>query len=439
MGTELDKKDVKADKPAKDAEQGKAARTVGAMYSFVRIILIFVLIGYLVWTLAKDNPKFKRIIDRFTTAQVPADRAGEMLSSSGETMGTFWNVKVYMPPKGWTVEKLTEAVREPLDRIDLMMSTYRPDSEVSRFNASESTDWFEVSLETALVVKMARDVSEKTGGALDITVAPLVNFWKFGPDKKPLEEFPSDDEIEKVRAKTGFRKLEVRINPPALKKSVPELSIDLSAIAKGYSVDLVVKALRDAGLENFMVDVGGETYCAGSKGEKDAEAEGYRNEWLMAIEKPQPMSPGAEGESVDGATPQFYRIVRVKDMAIATSGNARNAFMIGGKRFSHIIDPERGRPTEFKDGAPETGSVSVFGPECVMADAYATALFVLGPDKGIELADSLELPVLFILHSPDGGEGEGNEYANGSGGYTERVSKKFSAIRAEKMTVSRRY
>ena len=406
-------------------ENQKKSGGPNPLFSLVRTVLILAAAGYLVWTVVKGNPKVRDMIDRLAAAQQPAAKA--MISASGESMGTFWNVKIFDPPKGWDESKITSVVQPVLDHVDGLMSTYKPDSEISRFNHSESTDWFSVSAETARVVGLAQEIAEKTEGALDITVGPLVNFWKFGPDKTPLTEFPSEDVINAVRAKTGYQNLEVRLDPPALKKRIPELCLDLSAVAKGFSVDVVSDALKNEKAANFMVDVGGETYCYGTKGEVAPGKPVYSNRWLMGIEKPVKTSPGIVSEPsafLEERAPQFHRIVWMDNRAIATSGDAHNAFEIGGKRYSHIIDPATGKPTEMTNDAsgPEVGSVSVFDESCARADALATALYVLGPDRGTAFAERLNLPVLYLLRDTQ----------NPDGPCSEKTSSAFADIPSER-------
>ncbi|MBO7679929.1 MAG: FAD:protein FMN transferase [Thermoguttaceae bacterium] len=369
---------------SENAAENKAKS--GGMFGSIRSILVIVMIGFLLYTLGKENPKVQAIFQRFSLAQQAADPSA-VLRIGGETMGTFYTVQIACPPRAWDAEKLRGVVEDVLSRVDDAMTTYRDDSYVSRFNASDSTDWFEVSAETAEVVALAQEISGQLDGAFDITVAPLVNAWRFGPDKTALTALPGDDQIEAIRQKCGYQKLEVRAEPsPALKKAIPELMIDLSGIAKGYAVDKVAEALAADGLENCMVNVGGEIRCSGAKGDIP---------WTLAIEKPIPTKTG---------DPQIYRLFRPGAIALATSGGSRNYSVVAQKMFSHIIDPRTGRPTELRGAdAPrpdfELGSVSVFDASCARADALATGLFVLGPEEGKAAADRLEEPVLFVSRS----------------------------------------
>ncbi|MDR0869299.1 MAG: FAD:protein FMN transferase [Planctomycetaceae bacterium] len=314
--------------------------------------------------------------------------------AKGSTMATSYSVKVRDFPKSKNVDawsSVAEKIQRCLDDIDCRMSTFKPDSEVSRFNMSDSTDWFSVSPETAEVAELALDVSRLTDGAFDITVAPLVDCWGFGAKEQSFRQaaLPPENEINEIKKRIGFDKLSVRLNPPALKKSVPELSVDLSAIAKGYAVDCVVRLLEQLKFKNYMVEVGGEVRCRGNKGEQGS--------WVVGIEKPL-IVPQGEFPGL------WEKKLPMSDSALATSGDYQNYHTVGTVRYSHIIDPRTGYPTE-KIAAGETapaerlGSVSVFDKDCARADALATALFVLGEQKGLEFAERERLPVLFLLRT----------------------------------------
>ncbi|MBR5627252.1 MAG: FAD:protein FMN transferase, partial [Thermoguttaceae bacterium] len=248
------------------------------------------------------------------------------------------------------------------------------------------------------------------GGAFDITVAPLVDIWRFGPDKSSLTEIPSEEQIAGIRTGIGYDKLELRKEPtPALRKKVPEIRIDLSAIAKGYAVDKVAAVLRENGINNYLVEIGGEVVCRGVKNPSGAE-EGKPVNWTLGIELPKIKS----GD--DYAMPELYLKVidDVPDMdfAIATSGDYRNYIEVGTWRFSHIMDPRSGQPVELLDisvpVAERLGSVSIFANgktfgdySCTWADAYATALFVLNEKEGLSFADQVHLPVLYLFRGDD--------------------------------------
>jgi len=319
----------------------------------------------------------------FGITQVGCRPAPSMLELHGRTMGTTYTVKA-VAVDGVSSSQLQQAVEKTLESVNDQMSTYRPESEISRFNASRSTDWFSVSPETASVVEFAQRLSAISGGRFDITVAPMVNAWHFGPQlsSKNDSELPPDDgqsapspeQLEKLRKLVGYQRLDVRLDPPALRKDVPELSIDLSAIAKGHGVDRVLATLEDLNIRQAFVEIGGEVRCAGTRPDG--------RPWQVGIERPEELASGV------------WRIVALNDgQAMATSGDYRNSYVAtNGQRVSHTIDPFTGRPLEHS-----VASVSVVADNCMAADAWATALNVLGPEQGLRLASEQGLDVLMIL------------------------------------------
>lgn len=297
-------------------------------------------------------------------------------SISGSTMGTYFRVTLSEFPNGIPEDTLQATLQARLDRIDARMSTYKPDSEVSRFNRSDSTDWFPVSTETATVVIAALEVFEASNGAFDITVSPLVELWGFGPQES-TNQLPAPAEIQELLATLGSHQLHARLDPPALKKDHAELRIDLSAIAKGYAVDSLAASLEELGIPNYLVDIGGEMRAGGQKAD--------HTPWKIAIE-----TPTANQRGIQATLP-------LHDMAIATSGDYRNYFERDGQRYSHEIDPRTGQPIRHS-----LVSVSVLDTSCMQADAWATALIVLGPEEGRALAEQAELPAFLIIREgPD--------------------------------------
>ena len=201
----------------------------------------------------------------------------ERLEISGQTMGVVdYSVVAFGNPN--SVEDLKAAVHAELESVNQSMSTYIADSEISKFNDSESLDWFPVSDATAQVVNRAQQISQLTDGAFDITVQPLVALWHFSKDKSAPQKVPSAEKISTALKEIGYQKLSVRLSPPALKKSIPKLQIDLSAIAKGYAVDRVAVKLQTLKIDNFLVEVGGEIRAAGQKANNQP--------WKVGIEKP---------------------------------------------------------------------------------------------------------------------------------------------------------
>lgn len=289
-------------------------------------------------------------------------------------MGTYYSVTIANPPP-----ELAEDWRERIDgelrRVNDQMSTYLKSSEISRFNDSSSLDWFAVSEETAMVVATAQEISAATDGAFDVTVGPLVDAWSFGPTKKTARP-PSEAEIEALRKVVGYKHLEVRREPPALRKKIPELRVDLSAIAKGHGVDRILALLVDLGCEHVFVDIGGEDRAIGHRGDRA---------WRVAIEDP------------NDEQREYHVAIELTDRAIATSGDYRNFFEFEGKRYSHTIDPRSGRPIDHG-----VASVSVIANDCMTADAWATALTVVGSEQGLELARRFNLAVRIVERQADG-------------------------------------
>lgn len=275
---------------------------------------------------------------------------------TGRTMGTTYRVHLARLPEKASADQLHRRIDAALETVNDQMSTYRPGSEISLFNASDSTSWFPVSPATARVVAEAQRVSAASNGAFDVTVLPLVNLWSFGPAPRP-DQIPSDAEIASRKALVGYEKLDVRLDPPALRKAIPGLKVDLAAIAKGYGVDVVAELIESAGIPGYMVEIGGEVRTKGHK------ANG--SPWRIAIERPL-----ARRRAI-------ARVLDLETTALASSGDYRNFFVVGGIRYSHTINPRTGRPVTHKLAA-----VSILADSCMTADALATTVMVLGPDAG---------------------------------------------------------
>lgn len=298
----------------------------------------------------------------------PGSRVSEI---TGHTMGTHYSIKIIDLPRAVPTAELRAAIESRLSAINQMMSTYLPDSELSQFNRSGEGDWVAVSPELFEVVRAAQQMSEFSDGAFDASVGPLVNLWGFGPQPR-RDQIPGDEELATVRKVVGYQLLEIRQQPPALRKSKSDLYIDLSAIAKGYAVDQLAVILTQFGIADFLVEIGGEILARGHNA--------HDQPWRIAVEVP------AAGARL------VYRVMSLHDVGIATSGDYRNFFSIDGQRYSHTIDPSTGRPVEHN-----TASVTVVAKTAMHADAAATALLVMGPDKGLQLAEQLELEALYLL------------------------------------------
>lgn len=293
------------------------------------------------------------------------------LEVSGPTMGTSYSLKIVAPPARVDAAAVQTVIDEVLARIDRSMSIYRSDSEISRFNASHSTEWFEVSEDLASVVQAALQFSEDSGGAFDVTVAPLVTAWGFGAVQRTPRSLPDPAALDALRASTGYEKLQVRMQPPALRKAAAEVQIDLNAIAPGYAVDLLGERLSSLGIGRYMINIGGEVRVRGRN------AQGAR--WKIAVERP------VDGEAVP------YALIELSDLAVTTSGEYRRYYQIDGRRYSHTLDPRTGRPVEHS-----LASVAVIGPTSMYTDGWATALNVLGTQAGYDLAMQRDIAAMFI-------------------------------------------
>ena len=297
------------------------------------------------------------------------------LQLTGETMGTFYHVTLSATETCEQPEQLKQEIEDRLQILNWQMSTYLPKSEISEFNRSDSLDWFLVSTEFAEVVAQALIIAKQTQGSFDPTVAPLVNLWHFGSGESSLT-IPDEEMIQQAKEKTGYQKLEVRLSPPAIRKQISDLQLDLSAIAKGDAVDRVASLLTEKGYQNFLVNIGGEAVARGEK-EKGRL-------WRMGIEKPIEF------------TREIMEIVDLENLAMATSGDYRNFFIVDGEKFSHTISPFTGKPQKHS-----LRSVSVIAKSCSQADAYATAMMVLGTQQAKTFAQKHHLDI-FLIYEQDG-------------------------------------
>jgi len=300
--------------------------------------------------------------------------APQQMVLQGEALGTTWTLKVAEASQPGREDELRAVVQDALSAVDASMSTYRSDSELMALNRSEGLEPFVVSDMLARVLGEAVDVGTSSGGAFDVTVGPLVNAWGFGPDKQRSP--PDQETLSKLQARIGQDKLE--LTPQGVTKGHPELFVDLSAIAKGFAVDLVVERLVDIGVSNVLMEVGGEIVARG-KNPQDRP-------WRLGIETP------------SEADRQVHHAVSLRDAAMATSGDYRQYYEVEGRRVSHLIDPRTAQPIEHR-----LASVTVIADRCSTADAWATALSVMGDIDGFALAEKLQLKAYFIVRNDTGG------------------------------------
>lgn len=295
----------------------------------------------------------------------PIFNRAKYLEQTGRVHGTFYKI-VYEAPKG---DPVTGELDSLFHAFDLSLSTFNDSSVISRINRNDSD--VEVDAYFRSVFETANQVSENTNGAFDMTVAPLVNAWGFGFKKK---EDVTPELIDSLMKHVGYKK--VRLDGNRILKADSLIMLDASAIAKGYSCDVVAAYLESKGVKNYMVDIGGEVVTKGFN------ALGL--EWTVGIEKPL--------EDSTMMNVELQSIIQLKDLAVATSGNYRQYYHKDGKKFSHTINPHTGYPVEHN-----LLSATVVASNCKTADAYATAFMVLGLEHSIMIANAIpDLEAYFI-------------------------------------------
>ncbi len=296
---------------------------------------------------------------------------------SGQTMGTFYHIKVLA---GYfeSLETLDRSIQKRLEEINQSMSTYRSDSEISRFNRMPETETMAVSPDFLRVLRAAQSIHRLSDGAWDGTVKPLVNLWGFG-SARPVKTAPDKTEIDRQLANIGFDRVRI-MDSGRIGKQVAGVTLDLASIAKGFGVDVIAAILRQRGYLNFLVEIGGEVVAAGVR--LDGRP------WVVGINNPAPQA----------AANAVYRTVSLTNGAMATSGDYRNFFELDGVRYSHVIDPRTGYPVRNR-----VVSVTILTPACTLADGLATALMVMGPETGIPLMNRLQnVEGLIIVQAQNG-------------------------------------
>lgn len=301
---------------------------------------------------------------------------------SGKTMGTVWRVSVAGVPAE-RIPQLDAAIRQQLQQDDQELSTWKTDSALSRFNQYQGTQPWPVSEGMADIVTLALRIGQKTGGAMDITVGPLVNLWGFGPVKAP-QHTPDAQAIAQAKSMTGLQHLRViqSVSGQALQKDLPGLYVDLSTVGEGYATDHLARLMESQGVTNYLVSVGGALLSRGHN------ADG--RSWRVAIQKPTDQQDVAEA------------VVDLQGHGISTSGDYRNYYELDGKRISHIIDPTTGQPIQHK-----LASATVIATTALEADGWDTGLMVLGTEKAKALAIKQHLAVFLIIR-------EGNTFVTWS-------------------------
>ena len=285
-------------------------------------------------------------------------------TNEGPVFGTFYHIS-YQSDKDYH-----EDIKAALQQVDTALSMFNEQSVISRINREDGGEVNEMFLD---VYRIAEEVSKDTDGAFDITVAPLVNAWGFGFKNGAM---PTRQQVDSIRQFVGWQKVMLKGN--TIKKKDRRVMLDCSAIAKGYGVDVVAKVLKDKGVTNYMIEIGGEIITHGISPK--------RVPWKVGVIKPTDDSLSINNE--------YQTILNVIDKAMATSGNYRNYYYKGGKRYAHTIDPKTGYPVQHN-----ILSATVLAPDCATADAYATSFMVMGLDGAKEILERHPELMAYLIYN----------------------------------------
>jgi thiamine biosynthesis lipoprotein len=298
----------------------------------------------------------------------------EVHALEGFTMGSGWSVKLVAPP-GTDLAALQVSIERRFQDLDQQLSGYREGTGLSQVNAAKPGVWVEMGPDLAVVLRAGLDLHRRTGGAFDMTVRPLVLLWGFGA-AAPRERPPTDEEIAAARARLGSDHFELSADNRHIRRS-GDVALDVDAIAPGHAADVIAALLSARGYDDHLVEVGGELRASGQRPDGSG--------WRVGIERPQ-MARG-----------DIAQVIEVSGQSIATSGDYRDYFELAGVRYSHTLDPVTGRPVDHG-----LASVTVLAPTTLAADGYATALMVMGPEKGMAFAEQNGFAVFMIVRGPDG-------------------------------------
>lgn len=313
-----------------------------------------------------------------------------ILKLSGATMGTSYNLVAVDAPRAVSKSDLQMAVDGALQVVNAQMSNWDASSEISRFNAASNTGAQRVSPELAEVMAAAETVHIESGGSFDTTLGPLIELWGFGADNT-AHNTPSDSNLALASAKSGHANT-LRVANGTMQKVQSDATVYLAAIGKGFGADLIGRELAKLGVQNYMIEIGGDLYASGYN--PDGKS------WQIGIETPQAHTRGV------------LDVMSVQNRGMASSGDYRNYFEQGGTQYSHLIDPRTGRPVTHN-----TASTTVVADNAMLADAWATAFHILGQEEGLALAEQKGLAVLFTQANAD------------VSGFTTTESSHFSALR----------
>lgn len=299
------------------------------------------------------------------TASASCVRQTRYYEESGNVFHTLYHIKYQAPGL------LTDKIDAELQAVSLSLNPFHPQSIISRVNRNEDVD---VDERFAVVFNRAMEVSENSGGFFDATVAPLINIWGFGFEKGDSVTQPK---IDSIKCFVGYKK--IRLEGRKVVKDDPRVTLNFSAIAKGYASDAIAALFEREGVENYMVEIGGEVAAKGKNPNGDC--------WQIGIDKPD--------DDVDGIRNDIERIVRLCDKCgMATSGNYRNYYVRDGRKYAHTIDPYSGYPS-----GHTILSATVIAPDCMTADAYATACMAMGVDAAVRMAENIPEIACYIIYT----------------------------------------
>lgn len=303
---------------------------------------------------------------------IACEPSNQIREFSGEQQGTTYHIKVVIDPEKTSEKALAERIDAIFTRVDLAVSNYRDDSEISRFNHQKTTAWVQVSAELAYLTSLAREVNEKTQGCFDLTIKPLFDLWGFS--KTGPQKVPADEAIRRVMKHIGMARIEVDRSGLRMRKRDPEIQLDLSSIGQGYTVGEIAKALEQQGIVDYLVEIGGELKVRGRKPDG--------SHWRVAIEKPSPFSKEIQS---------LIDVREIQGAAIMTAGTYRHYFEQEGQVYSHIMDPRSGRPVTHN-----LLSVTILHEDPTLADLWDTALLCVGETEALRIAEEEGLKVLLI-------------------------------------------
>jgi thiamine biosynthesis lipoprotein len=294
----------------------------------------------------------------------------------GVTMGTSYTIKIVDMPQGEDPQSVYEQIYADLELVNFEFSNWEPNSTVVKFNNMSAGEHIELSQHFINVMDQSITLSELSDGRFDVTLGPIIDLWGFGPTKRL--NTPSDEDVQRVAKSVGLSEvLSYDRGQKTLEKRQSESELNFSAIAKGYAADVIAQTLQNIGIQNYMIEIGGDMIVRGVNQNGD--------QWRVAIEKP------VEGDRA------IELILSLKDQALASSGDYRNFYMEDGKRLSHIIDPKTMRPVTHS-----LASVSVIANDAAWADGLATALLVLGAQQGLAVSNEQNIAAYFIERTENG-------------------------------------